>query len=74
MEFGETDLSKATNNFSIQERIGEGGFGCVYKGYMYGTTVAVKIMKEVHAIEVCYQKQCILNLIGKHCKNSASRR
>ena len=40
------DLSKATNNFSASNMIGQGSFGFVYKGKLgeTGTTVAVKVM------------------------------
>ena len=41
-----TDLASATNNFSDERRLGEGGFGAVYKlGYLdddWNTAVAVK--------------------------------
>ncbi|KAK8490598.1 hypothetical protein V6N12_076265 [Hibiscus sabdariffa] len=42
--FSYTDLVVATNNFSSQRKLGEGGFGAVYKGYFNDTdtTVAVK--------------------------------
>ncbi|KAM0010105.1 putative non-specific serine/threonine protein kinase [Helianthus debilis subsp. tardiflorus] len=38
------DLALATNNFSSHQKFGEGGFGCVYKGYLSreGIMVAVK--------------------------------
>lgn len=32
--FSYTDLASATNNFSDKRRLGEGGFGAVYKGYL----------------------------------------
>ncbi|KAK1410362.1 hypothetical protein QVD17_36898 [Tagetes erecta] len=42
--FSYSDLVAATNNFSSDRKLGEGGFGCVYKGYLSleNTAVAVK--------------------------------
>ncbi|XP_023760120.1 L-type lectin-domain containing receptor kinase IX.1 [Lactuca sativa] len=42
--FSFKDLILATNNFSDDQKLGEGGFGCVYKGYLSreGMVVAVK--------------------------------
>ncbi|KAI7758098.1 hypothetical protein M8C21_002089 [Ambrosia artemisiifolia] len=42
--FSFRDLALATNNFSDDQKLGEGGFGCVYKGYLSreNTIVAVK--------------------------------
>nr|XP_043633491.1 L-type lectin-domain containing receptor kinase IX.1-like [Erigeron canadensis] len=42
--FSYSDLVSATNNFSNDRKLGEGGFGCVYKGYLSreGIVVAVK--------------------------------
>ncbi|KAH9330436.1 hypothetical protein KI387_002544, partial [Taxus chinensis] len=40
------ELAIATNGFSPQNVLGEGGFGCVYKGYLQGgKVIAVKQLK-----------------------------
>ncbi|GLJ41736.1 hypothetical protein SUGI_0863750 [Cryptomeria japonica] len=47
MIFTMTELSKATGNFSPNNKIGQGGFGTVYKGKLKdGTLVAIKRAKK----------------------------
>ncbi|KAJ4845450.1 hypothetical protein Tsubulata_026318 [Turnera subulata] len=41
-EFSLADLETATCNFSESFKLGQGGYGCVYKGEMFGRTVAIK--------------------------------
>ncbi|XP_020223452.1 U-box domain-containing protein 33 [Cajanus cajan] len=41
-EFSLSDLQNATCNFSNSFKIGQGGYGCIYKGEMLGRTVAIK--------------------------------
>ncbi|KAK9279071.1 hypothetical protein L1049_012746 [Liquidambar formosana] len=41
-EFSLSDLQTATCNFSESFKIGQGGYGCVYKGEMMDKTVAIK--------------------------------
>ncbi|KAL2332129.1 hypothetical protein Fmac_019710 [Flemingia macrophylla] len=41
-EFSFSDLQNATCNFSNSFKIGQGGYGCIYKGEMLGRTVAIK--------------------------------
>ncbi|KAJ4803021.1 U-box domain-containing protein kinase family protein [Rhynchospora pubera] len=38
------ELEQATENFSNSHKIGEGGFGSVYKGFLRNTMVAIKIL------------------------------
>ncbi|KAJ3702454.1 hypothetical protein LUZ61_006159 [Rhynchospora tenuis] len=43
-EFSLSELQQATENFSSTHKIGEGGFGCVYKGFLRNTMVAIKML------------------------------
>ncbi|KAJ4777768.1 U-box domain-containing protein kinase family protein [Rhynchospora pubera] len=38
------ELEQATENFSKKHKIGEGGFGSVYKGFLRNTMVAIKML------------------------------
>ncbi|XP_028923348.1 interleukin-1 receptor-associated kinase 1 isoform X1 [Ornithorhynchus anatinus] len=46
------EVSQGTRNFSEQLKIGEGGFGCVYRATMRNTEYAVKKLKEVKDAEL----------------------
>ncbi|KAJ3706768.1 hypothetical protein LUZ61_010473 [Rhynchospora tenuis] len=46
MEFSYAELEAATRGFSDQMKIGEGGFGSVYKGSLRNTPVAVKLLHQ----------------------------
>jgi predicted Ser/Thr protein kinase len=50
MVFSEKDIIGATDNFSECNKLGSGGFGVVYRGWINGTTVAVKQLTEVPII------------------------
>ncbi|XP_016673177.2 L-type lectin-domain containing receptor kinase IX.1-like, partial [Gossypium hirsutum] len=43
--FSYTDLASATNNFSEQRKLGEGGFGAVYRGYLNDLDVEVAVKR-----------------------------
>nr|GEU31031.1 L-type lectin-domain containing receptor kinase IX.1-like [Tanacetum cinerariifolium] len=43
--FSFRDLALATNNFSDDLKLGEGGFGCVYKGYLSHEDMVVAVKK-----------------------------
>lgn len=44
-EFSASELEKATNNFHPSQKIGEGGYGPVYRGFLGQTAVAIKVLK-----------------------------
>ncbi|KAJ4777770.1 U-box domain-containing protein kinase family protein [Rhynchospora pubera] len=44
-EFFPLELEQATENFSNWHKIGEGGFGSVYKGFLRNTMVAIKMLQ-----------------------------
>ncbi|KAK8328157.1 hypothetical protein V6Z11_A11G232000 [Gossypium hirsutum] len=43
--FSYTDLPSATSNFSEQRKLGEGGFGAVYRGYLNDLDVEVAVKR-----------------------------
>ena len=47
MVFSKGDIIKATENFSEVRKLGAGGFGDVFKGWISGSYVAVKRLTEV---------------------------
>lgn len=44
MEFSILELTEATSNFDEKLKIGEGGYGSVYKGVLHCTTVAIRVL------------------------------
>ncbi|KAJ1280322.1 hypothetical protein BS78_04G223200 [Paspalum vaginatum] len=43
-EFSYFELEQATQGFNKDLKVGEGGFGSVYKGFLRNTTVAIKLL------------------------------
>lgn len=75
-EFSFKDLKIATNNFSPDRLLGQGGFGLVYKGWVdeetlapskrgIGTAVAIKILKP-ESFQGFEEWQTEVNFLGRH--------
>ncbi|XP_078154009.1 U-box domain-containing protein 70-like [Carex rostrata] len=63
--FSLSELEQATQNFSDSLKIGEGGFGCVYKGSLRKTTVAIKKLnsESLQGLSEFQQEVAILNRV-----------
>ena len=48
-----TELMSATEQRSLSNLLGEGRFGCVYRGMLRHTTVAVKFLNKVSSESIC---------------------
>ena len=48
MEFLAKELADATRNYSRSSVVGKGGYGTVYKGTLRYSTVAIKVLSQVH--------------------------
>ncbi|XP_042379876.1 U-box domain-containing protein 33-like [Zingiber officinale] len=64
-QFTETQVKKATDNFSECKRIGEGGYGPVYKARLLGNDVAIKMLspKSNQSQKEYHQELKVLSMI-----------
>ena len=64
--FSEAELVKATNNYADDQKIGEGGFGSVYKGVLSDNTlVAVKKFKGVDKAQMNDEFQKEIGIVSQ---------
>ncbi|GAB4824394.1 hypothetical protein Ancab_007281 [Ancistrocladus abbreviatus] len=64
VEFSMLDVQIATCNFSVSFKLGEGGYGCVYKGELLDKTVAIKKL-HAHNMQGPSQFQKEVQVLGK---------
>lgn len=58
VEFSYSELQQATNDFDNSLKIGEGGYGTVYKGFLHHTAVAIKILNPPTLHSQFYEEVC----------------
>ncbi|XP_057441607.1 lysM domain receptor-like kinase 3 [Lotus japonicus] len=61
-EFSYKELADATNNFSVANRIGEGGFGTVYYADLSGEKTAIKKMNMLASREFLAEVKVLANV------------
>ncbi|KAL5101655.1 hypothetical protein RYX36_005982 [Vicia faba] len=61
-EFSYQELAKATNNFSLDHKIGQGGFGAVYYAVLRGEKTAIKKMDVQASTEFLCELQVLTHV------------
>nr|ACE81770.1 putative LysM receptor kinase SYM37A [Pisum sativum] len=61
-EFSYQELAKATNNFSLDNKIGQGGFGAVYYAVLRGEKTAIKKMDVQASTEFLCELQVLTHV------------
>ncbi|KAI4305779.1 hypothetical protein L6164_029124 [Bauhinia variegata] len=62
VEFSYEELANATDNFSVANKIGQGGFGAVYYGELRGEKVAIKKMEMKASKEFIAEVKVLMNV------------
>ncbi|KAI4328652.1 hypothetical protein L6164_020988 [Bauhinia variegata] len=62
VEFSYEELANATDNFSVANKIGQGGFGAVYYGELRGEKVAIKKMEMKASKEFITEVKVLMNV------------
>ena len=62
LAFDYNELEKATQGFSNSCKLGEGGFGPVFRGKLKFTDVAIKILRNTPKVrQSCYSSTCYIS-------------
>ena len=69
---GCAELEAVTDGFDTAKKIGQGGFGKVYRAILRRTDVAIKVLHEVsNSAHIIYHMNCIDVLSTHTCKHAA---
>lgn len=61
--YSKDEIEAATNYFSNSQKIGEGGYGPVYKGYLDHTSVAIKVLRsDITQGQIQFQKEVLFQV------------
>ncbi|GJP46420.1 hypothetical protein CLOM_g5711 [Closterium sp. NIES-68] len=64
-EYTFEEIQAATDNFSADRKLGEGGFGTVYSGTLHHTPVAVKLLKSKDSIQAMAEFQQEVEILSQ---------
>ncbi|CAI5488751.1 unnamed protein product [Closterium sp. Naga37s-1] len=64
-EYSYEEILAATDNFSAERKLGEGGFGTVYSGTLHHTPVAVKLLKSQDSMQAMAEFQQEVEILSQ---------